>query len=74
MTEPKSTEQMPWGKITNRDCVKIHEGWLRFWAKRGMNPPSEYWYGGENVLTASKAGLQRVTKPYGNHGGKQGSA
>ena len=31
-----------WGKITKKDHVMVHEGWERFWEKRGGKPVSDF--------------------------------
>ena len=31
-----------WGKITKKDHKMIHEGWERFWLKRGGNPAGDF--------------------------------
>ena len=65
---------MYFGRITRKDCDMVDRGWHAFWARRGISPPGDYSYSGEKLLTAVKGGLQRVTKPNGYYGGKQGGA
>jgi hypothetical protein len=31
-----------WGKITKKDHKMVHEGWERFWLKRGGRPVSDF--------------------------------
>ena len=72
---PKASEEVCFGKISRKDCELVDLGWHEFWARRGMAPPSDYaLYGRHRGLTASITGLQRVTKPNGNNGGKQGGS
>lgn len=70
----RPSADMYWGKITKKDCDAVDAGWHYFWARRGMSPPADYAYSGEKLLTAIKGRIQRVTKPDGNNGGKQGGA
>ena len=30
-----------WNTVTQKDQKMINEGWHRFWAKRGMEPPTD---------------------------------
>ena len=68
---PKVSAEPDFVKITKKDCAMVDAGWHRFWARRGVSPPSEYaMHGQYRGLTELARRLQRVTKPDGNSGGK----
>ena len=41
-----TADNLYWGKITNKDHKMIHEGWERFWEKRGGKPMSDFNFNG----------------------------
>ncbi len=36
-----SNSPTKWNNVSYRDQKMVDEGWHRFWAKRGMEPPSD---------------------------------